>query len=176
MSELSEAKTAANAPTDASGAAADASNNAADASDPAEASSTADALAVVLEANLPTFVAGSTRIVGALRRCDRAWRDALGAHPATKRLFARCAACDKFAWRCSDCQGVAQPGEERRRGPPRDEVLCVDCRHVDICVEINQCVGCGRAARNRHRHAIEQASRRWRGGRRDDSARTRRKI
>ena len=30
--------------------------------------------------------------------------------------------------------------------------------------------------RNRHRHAIEQASRRWRGGRRDDSARTRRKI
>ena len=33
----------------------------------------------------------------------------------------------------------------------------------------------GRAARNRHRHAIEQASRRWRGGRRD-SARTRRKI
>ena len=34
----------------------------------------------------------------------------------------------------------------------------------------------GRAARNRHRHAIEQASRRWRGGRRDDSGRTRRKI
>ena len=34
----------------------------------------------------------------------------------------------------------------------------------------------GRAARNRHRHAIKQASRRWRGGRRDDSARTRRKI
>merc|ERR1719324_2105374 len=62
------------------------------------------------------------------------------------------------------------------------------------CVEINQCVGCtdnsslshfsamtrpswlGRAARNRHRHAIEQTSRRWRGGRRGDSARTRRKI
>merc|ERR1712138_166859 len=34
----------------------------------------------------------------------------------------------------------------------------------------------GRAARNRHRHAIEQASRRLRGGRRDDAARTRRKI
>ena len=50
------------------------------------------------------------------------------------------------------------------------------------CVEINQCVGCtdnsslshfsamarpswlGRAARNWHRRAIEQASRRWRGG------------
>ena len=31
-----------------------------------------------------------------------------------------------------------------------------------------------RAVRNRHRHAIEQASRRWRGGRRDDTARTRR--
>ena len=28
----------------------------------------------------------------------------------------------------------------------------------------------------RHRHAVEQASRRWRGGRRDDSARTRRKF
>ena len=28
----------------------------------------------------------------------------------------------------------------------------------------------GRAARNRHRHAIEPASRRWRGGRRDDSS------
>ena len=34
----------------------------------------------------------------------------------------------------------------------------------------------GRAVRNRHRHAIEQTSRRWRGGRRDGSARTRRKI
>ena len=48
---------------------------------------------------------------------------------------------------------------------------------VVICVEINQCGGCtlshfsamtwpswlGRAARNRHHHAIEQASRRWRG-------------
>ena len=33
-----------------------------------------------------------------------------------------------------------------------------------------------RAVRNRHRHAIEQASRRWRGGRRDGSARTRREI
>ena len=34
----------------------------------------------------------------------------------------------------------------------------------------------GRAARNRHRHAIEQASRRWRGGRRGDSGQTRRTI
>ena len=34
----------------------------------------------------------------------------------------------------------------------------------------------GRAARNRHGHAIGQASLRWRGGRRNDSARTRRKI
>ena len=64
---------------------------------------------------------------------------------------------------------------------------------VSVCVETNQCVGCensslshfaavtrpswfGRAARNRHRHAIEQASRRWRGGRRDDLAQTRRKF
>ena len=33
-----------------------------------------------------------------------------------------------------------------------------------------------RAVRNRHHHAIEQASRRWRGGRRDDSGRTRREF
>ena len=33
-----------------------------------------------------------------------------------------------------------------------------------------------RAVRDRHRHAIEQASRRWRGGGRDDAARTRREI
>ena len=32
------------------------------------------------------------------------------------------------------------------------------------------------AVMNWHRNAIEQASRRWRGGRRDESARTRRKI
>ena len=32
------------------------------------------------------------------------------------------------------------------------------------------------AVMNRHRYAIEQAPRRWRRGRRDDSARTRRKI
>ena len=53
---------------------------------------------------------------------------------------------------------------------------------VDNCVEINQCVGCmrpcwlRRVVTNRHRHAIEQASRRWRGERCDDSARKRRKI
>ena len=33
-----------------------------------------------------------------------------------------------------------------------------------------------RAIRNRHRHAIEQATRRWRGGRRGDSARTSREV
>ena len=33
-----------------------------------------------------------------------------------------------------------------------------------------------RAVRKRHRHAIEQASRRWHGGRRDDSARARVKF
>ena len=47
---------------------------------------------------------------------------------------------------------------------------------VVTCVEINQCVGCTRQSSlshfsaNRHRHAIEQASRRWRGGRRDERA------
>ena len=39
--------------------------------------------------------------------------------------------------------------------------------YANACVEINQCVRCpswlGRAVRNRHRHAIEHASRRWRG-------------
>ena len=34
----------------------------------------------------------------------------------------------------------------------------------------------GRAVRNEHHHAIEQASRRWRGGRRGDSGRTRREF
>ena len=45
-------------------------------------------------------------------------------------------------------------------------LLYVGSPHMKVhaCVEINQW------------HAIEQASRRWRGGRRDDSARTRRKI
>ena len=46
----------------------------------------------------------------------------------------------------------------------KDEIIDA----VPTCVEINQCVGCtrqfGRAARNRHRHVVEQASRRWRGG------------
>ena len=64
----------------------------------------------------------------------------------------------------------------------------VDAEAATACVEINQCVGCtensslshfaattwprwlGRATRNRHRHAIEQAPRRWRGGRRDERA------
>jgi hypothetical protein len=41
---------------------------------------------------------------------------------------------------------------------------------VATCVEINQCAGCTAV------HTIEQASRRWRGGRRDGSARTRRTI
>jgi len=44
-------------------------------------------------------------------------------------------------------------------------------QQVVTCVEINQCVGCTdnsslshfSAVRNQHRHAIEQASRRWRG-------------
>ena len=63
---------------------------------------------------------------------------------------------------------------------------------VCACVEINQCVGCNsslshfsattrpswlrRAVRNRHHYAIEQASRRWRGGQRGDSGRTRRNF
>ena len=94
-------------------------------------------------------------------------------------------------------------GKNRRRGKNENEETKrqlefkepgQEYSQVVRCVEINQCVGCtdnsslshfsamtrpswlGRAARNRHRHAIEQASRRWRGGRRGDSARTRRKI
>ena len=51
---------------------------------------------------------------------------------------------------------------------------------VPRCVEISHFAAMARpcwlrrVVMNRHRHAIEQASRRWRGGRRDDS--TRRKI
>ena len=49
---------------------------------------------------------------------------------------------------------------------------------AEKCTELcgNQPVCRVQPVRNRHRHAIEQASRRWRGGRRDDSARTRRKL
>ena len=53
---------------------------------------------------------------------------------------------------------------------------------VPICVEINHFSAMTwprwlrRAVRSRHRHAIEQVSRRWRGGRRGDSGRTRREI
>ena len=56
--------------------------------------------------------------------------------------------------------------EKKVKDPPTGQ------REVEICVGINQCVGCWlrRAVRNRHRYAIEQASHRWRGGR------TRRKI
>ena len=76
-----------------------------------------------------------------------------------------------------------------RDAAPREtdpSILVFAASMASTCVEINQCVGCtdnsslthfsamprpswpGRAVRNRHSHAIEQASRRWRGGRRDD--------
>ena len=56
----------------------------------------------------------------------------------------------------------------RGRGRRRREHLCGNqpVRRVHLTLP----TWLGRAARNRHRHAIEQASRRWRGGRRDDSA------
>ena len=53
--------------------------------------------------------------------------------------------------------GSAHAGGRRLRGVLR----AWRAGAVDACVEINQCVG---------RNAIKQASRRWRGGRRDDSA------
>ena len=59
----------------------------------------------------------------------------------------------------------------RVRGHERKSHLCGNqpvCRVLPCWLR--------RAVRNRQRHAIEQASRRWRGGRRDDAARTRRKI
>ena len=49
----------------------------------------------------------------------------------------------------------------------RSDAAHYTCDDVESCVEINQCVG---FLRTRHHHAIEQASRRWRGGRRDDSS------
>ena len=56
-----------------------------------------------------------------------------------------------------------------------DDMMIKPSSIVTPCVEINQCVDnmtrpcrLRRAARNRHPHAIEQAPRRWRGGRRND--------
>ena len=66
--------------------------------------------------------------------------------------------------------------------PDRDQwQLYVDSKNgvVVDCVEIEATARpswLGRAVRNEHHHAIEQASRRWRGGRRDDSAQGRQDI
>ena len=59
--------------------------------------------------------------------------------------------------------------------PPEPEVLgaCVD---INFLSAMTRLCWLRRAARNRNRHAIEQASRRWRGDRRGDSGRTRRKF
>ena len=69
-------------------------------------------------------------------------------------------------------------GPQMRTENPEDYVFDKDKASVDPRTTlmwnfggINQCVGCSEPVR-----AVEQASRRWRGGRRDDSARTRRKI
>ena len=91
-----------------------------------DATSTSDALAVVLESNLPTFVAGSTKIVGALRHAQ-VLAGAAGCHPAAKRLFARCAACGKFA----ALQRLGR-GAARRSGGPAGDVLAVRLPPVDI--------------------------------------------
>jgi hypothetical protein len=79
-------------------------------------------------------------------------------------------------------------------GHPSGETPAAAAAAESTCVEINQCVGCTRkfftihfsamtwprwfrrAVMNRHRHAIDQASRRWRGERRGYSGRTRRKF
>ena len=74
---------------------------------------------------------------------------------------------------------------ERRHGSAAlllsTSALVVFVGLVAACVEINQCVGCvpamasrclRRAVRNRHHHAIEQVSRRWREGRRVEIFRT----
>ena len=74
--------------------------------------------------------------------------------------------------------------EDRDDAGPRARAARPAARrpHLEACVEINQCVGCTRqfftksflammlpcwprpAVMNQHRHAIEQAARRWRGG------------
>jgi hypothetical protein len=59
--------------------------------------------------------------------------------------------------------------------PPEPEVLGA-CVEINFLSAMTRPCWLRRAVRNRHRHAIEQASRRWRGGRRDDSARRRREI
>ena len=67
------------------------------------------------------------------------------------------------------CKRVRRWHAQRRPAGP-EGTQQVPTQGVGLCTWLS------RAARNRHRHAIEQASRRWRGGRRDDSARRRRKI
>jgi hypothetical protein len=62
-------------------------------------------------------------------------------------------------------------------GPNSDHPSCCDVALGErMPVWKSTSASGARAVRNRHRHAIEQASRRWRGGRRDDSARTRHKV
>ena len=74
-----------------------------------------------------------------------------------------------------DAAGLALRLEPRRARAARFGMLAgqdlFGVADATACVEINQCVGCtsamtrpswlGRAVRNRHRHAIEQAPRRW---------------
>jgi hypothetical protein len=121
-------------------------------------------------------------------RPPRFFRSTNDSTMSTKYLFGK-------SRRGFDLQGgavllVKSPSQQRWARAARQAYVDLwtavrDKKHVARCVEINQCVGCNsslshfsamtrpswlrRAARNRHRHTIEQASRRWRGGRRDDS-------
>ena len=74
--------------------------------------------------------------------------------------------------RCAVEEGPRRPvnaGQRENLGDPlvperQGESHPDGAGEVPTCVEINRCVGCTRrAARNRHRHAIEEASHRWRG-------------
>ncbi len=111
--------------------------------------------------------------------CSRAPRRSSGPILASPRP---CHASRRRSQRTAPCR------RPPRRRPSRRRARASCASRALSCVEINQCVGCTRQfftksflamtrpSRNRHRHAIEQASRRWRGGRRGYSGRTRRKI
>ena len=105
------------------------------------------------------------QLVGGRRRCCSGPRDAPRAMrrgprgPSSARWPAACPSAPRGrpVWKSTSASGAPD-----NSSPSHFAAMTRPCR-------------LRRAVANRHRHAIEQASRRWRGGRREDSARTRRK-
>ena len=117
--------------------------------------------------------------------------DVFDAHGATILKLSLGAALRKdvvLVGAVQDVSNAESRGPSFRANEHRTQHRCDGPEHLPgavvlDCVEIDQCVGApdnsslshfsamtwpawlGRAVRNRHRHAIEQASHRWRGGR-----------